>query len=364
MEGPRAPLENELPTVFDFLNKQLRAREGWSIINEYPAAFSATNTSNMRIITNEKKEVLSHAVMRPVIVKTPVGLFKIAAIGSVVTSDAARNQGLSKQILESCLQSAHASGCDIAILWTNLYDFYRKLGFELGGSEIALVLTNEFESSNPALKILDSAKVSADAIHRLYSQHTVSSLRTLEETSKYLQIPNTRVYTAWDQAGVLKAYAVEGKGADLNGYIHEWGGGVSELLTLFAHIRKVQNRPITVISPSHSENLIRQLKAKGATQNEGFLGMIKLLNTSTLFGKIKRHSRALGVENLVLEQRDGQFVFGTGDNVFKTDSEADIVRLIFGPQKASQIYKFDKQTTEILEKVLPLDLWIWGWDSI
>jgi GNAT superfamily N-acetyltransferase len=289
MEGPRAPLENELPTVFDFLNKQLRAREGWSIINEYPAAFSSANTPNIRIITNEKKEVLSHAVMRPLIVKTPVGLFKIAAIGSVVTSDHYRNQGLSKQILESCIDSAQAAGCDFAILWTNLYDFYRKLGFELGGSEIALVISNEFQTPDLGLKILDTTKVSAEAMHRVYSQHTVSSLRTLDETAKYLQIPNTRVYTAWDQAGVLKAYAVEGKGADLNGYIHEWGGGVSELLALFSHIRKVQKRPITVISPSHSENLVRQLKAKGAVANEGFLGMIKLLNTNSLFGKIKRH---------------------------------------------------------------------------
>lgn len=364
MEGPRAPQESELPNVFDFLNKQLRAREGWSIINEYPAAFSSQNAPNIRIITNEKNEVLSHAVMRPVIVKTPIGLFKIAAIGSVVTSDHHRNQGLSKQILESCLEASRASGCDIAILWTNLYDFYRKLGFELGGSEIALTIEQEFEAAAPGLKILDTAKVSADALHRVYSQHTVSSLRTLEETQKYLQIPNTRVYTAWDQTGVLKAYAVEGKGADLNGYIHEWGGGVTELLHLFSHIRKIQKRPITVISPSHSENLIRQLKAKGATMTEGFLGMIKLLNTNSLFGKIKRQSRALGVENLVLESRDKQFVFGVGETIFKTDSEADIVRLIFGPQKASQIYKFDKQTSETLEKIFPIDLWIWGWDSI
>jgi hypothetical protein len=65
-----------------------------------------------------------------------------------------------------------------------------------------------------------------------------------------------------------------------------------------------------------------------------------------------------------LEKRDNKFFFGVGENTFQTDSEADIVRLIFGPQKASQIYKFDQQTAEILEKVLPLDLWIWGWDSI
>ncbi|MEK7357847.1 MAG: GNAT family N-acetyltransferase, partial [Bdellovibrionota bacterium] len=215
------------------------------------------------------------------------------------------------------------------------------------------------------LKIMEGNKVAADAIHRLFAQHTVSTLRTVNETREYLQIPNSRVYTAWDPTGTLKAYAIEGKGADLDGYVHEWGGGVQALISLFAHIRKVQNRPITIIVPRHSQNLIRALTERGLRFTEGFLGMIKLLNTPNLFSKIKRHARAVGVPDLVLEQQGDKYYIGAGENVFSTDSERDLVRLIFGPQKARDIHPaFGEETAAIMEQVLPIQMWLWGWDSI
>lgn len=363
MEGPRAPLDSEIPNVVRFLDSHLRPQEGWSITSEYPAAFSPANIGNIRII-KEADQVLSHAVMRPMIIKTPAGLFKIAGLGSVVTSTDHRNQGLSTKTIESCLEAARAHGCDFAILWTNLYDFYRKMGFELGGTELSILIDREIAIPDQKLKFMDSNRIDPGAIHRIYSQHTVSSLRTLEETRRYLQIPNTRVYTAWDEKGLLKAYAIEGKGADLNGYIHEWGGTVSSLISLFAHVRKIQQRPITVIIPSHSGNLLRSLQALGFSVNEGYLGMIKLLNPQNLFGKIKRHARGLGIDDLVLEKQGDKFYLGAKEGVFMTDSEQDIVKLIFGPMKASELHGFEPEVSAVLEKVFPISMWVWGWDSI
>jgi predicted acetyltransferase len=350
-----------------FLDSHLRPDLGWSITSEYPTAISESNLNNIRIIT-ESDEVVSHALIRPMIIKTPVGLFKIAGLGSVVTSTEHRKQGHSTKIIESCLDAAKAHGCDFAILWTNLYDFYRKLNFELAGTEYSALVDRDLnapaEGTAAQLKFLESNKIAPEAIHRLYSQHTVTSLRTLDETRKYLQIPNSRVYTAWDQTGVLRAYAIEGKGADLNGYVHEWGGGVGALIELFTHIRKTQNRPINVIVPWHSQNLLRAFKSQGLQMHEGFLGMVKILNVNNLFSKIKRHARGLGVNDLILESRDGKFYLGAGENVFMTDSERDVVKLIFGPLKASEIHNFGKETSDILEKVLPLQMWVWGWDSV
>ncbi|MCM2281528.1 MAG: GNAT family N-acetyltransferase [Bdellovibrionaceae bacterium] len=363
MDGPRAPHETEFPSVVQFLDKNLRPESDWSIQAEYPVAISQQNIGNIRII-KDHDEVLSHAVMRPLIIKSPIGLFKVAGIGSVVTSSEHRNRGLSRTIIENCLQAAQAHGCDFAILWTNLYDFYRKMGFELAGSEVSVVIEKELGIPTHGLRILETPKVAADAIHRLYTQHTVVSLRTLNETQQYLQIPNTRVYTAWDASGTLQAYAIEGKGADLNGYIHEWGGQVPALLALFAHIRKAQNRAVTAIIPAHSQNLLRQLKTHSVIVNDGFLGMVKILNHVNLYSKINRHARALGIQDLVLERRDGATLMGVGANIFKTDADADVIRLIFGPYKASQIHDFDPKTREALEKVLPVPMWIWGWDSI
>ena len=368
MEGPRPPLDKEFSSVVSFLDSNLRPKENWSITSEYPVAFAEGNRGNIRIIT-EQDQVLAHAVTRPMIVKAPAGLFKVAGLGSVVTSTDHRNQGLSTKTIESCLEAARAHGCDFAILWTNLYDFYRKMGFELAGTEMSALLDRDLVAKDAigdeiGLKFMEGSRVAPEAIHRLYNQHTVISLRTVEETRKCLQIPNSRVYTAWDPQGQLRAYAIEGKGADLNGYIHEWGGGVSSLMPLLNHIRQAQKRPITVIIPAHSKNLLRSLESQKIAINQGFLGMIKILNQSNLFAKIKRHARNLGIPDLVLERQGGKIFFGAHDQIFSTESESDIVRLIFGPQSASQIHDFGKEAAETMERIFPLHLWIWGWDSI
>ncbi len=363
MEGPRPPIDKELGELFQFLNDELRPQNEWSIVSEYPTVFDNRNSGNIRIIT-EGDKVLSHAVMKPMIIKSPAGLFKAAGIGSVVTSSQHRGKGLSTKNLNSCLEAAENHGCDFAILWTDLFDFYRKLGFELVGSEISFELTKPIADLPPGTTVKETNKVSADALLRVYSQHTVQTLRTREDIQKGLEIPNSRVYTLWSGNNELLAYAVEGKGADLNGYIHEWGGKVSHLLPLFSEIQRQQGRNIQLIVPSHSSNLIAELEKHGLFRVDGYLGMIKILNPKFLASKIKRYARALGYHDLVFEFESGKFYFGTEAEIFATDSSADICRLIFGPQKAKEIHTFDKETEEVFEKLFPLPMWIWGWDSI
>jgi predicted N-acetyltransferase YhbS len=131
MEGPRSPTLVEYPKVLEFLKENLRPEQTWSIDREYPTALSPKNLHNMQIITGESKEVLSHAVLRPTIIKTPLAAFQLAAIGSVITSEKARNQGLSKNIIRKCEELALKQGCEIAILWSNLHEFYQKLNYEM-----------------------------------------------------------------------------------------------------------------------------------------------------------------------------------------------------------------------------------------
>lgn len=180
---------------------------------------------------------------------------------------------------------------------------------------------------------------------------------------KFLQIPKTVVYTAWNQSNQLVAYAIEGKGADLTGYIHEWGGGVSNLLALFSHIRKERKAPFTVITPSHSANLIQQLeKIEGVVINKGFLGMIKIIQQDQLFQKVKRGARSLGVNDFVLEKRGPEIVFGVAGDLISVADEKDIVRILFGP--SVEIPHLKKETQAQLSLFLPLPMWVWGWDSI
>lgn len=365
MEGPRPLFEHELGDLVRFLSTHLRPGKQWTIAEEYPLAIHDSNLNNVRVIRDIDGGFLSAAVMKPLIIKSPVGIFKVAAIGSVVTNPEHRNKGLSRQVLEDCINSARAHGCDFAILWTDLYDFYRKLGFELAGTEISVTIPTNFKCADvPGMKFMNTNKIDPEAMLRLYSQHTTGSVRTVDEVRRLLQIPNSRVFTAWDEQNRLQAYAVEGKGADLDGYIHEWGGGVSKLLPLIRYAIQQQKRPLNLITPSHSANLIRQLVAGGGVEHSGVLGMIKLLNPPAFMTKIKKYVRAMGVEDLVLEPRDGRYYMGYKDQIFSTDTETDIVRLVFGPLKASQLSSFDKETSEVFEKLFPINMWIWGWDSV
>ncbi len=283
MEGPRAPSEHELPRVVEFLNKHLRPESAWSITSEYPLALTELNRANIRVILGDN-EVLSHAVLKPLYVRGPAGLIKAATIGSVVTSTQHRNQGLSQKILHDCLETSRALSCDIAVLWTNLHDFYRKMGFELAGTEVSIVLEKDLPPITSTHRFMEGAQVSPDALLRLYNSHTVNSLRTADDIQRSLQIPNSRVYTLWDNNNNLLAYAIEGKGADLSGYIHEWGGSVSKIFHLLGLIRShSKHERLTLIAPKHSQGLLRRTQELEIPTQDGFLAMIKLVQAKQLF---------------------------------------------------------------------------------
>lgn len=362
MEGPRIPSERELATVFSFLNQNLRPGATWSIASEYPTALTPANLGNIRIITEQNK-IVSHAVLKPLVIKSPTIIFKVGAIGSVVTDSNYRGQGLSTRILNECLAEAKKQDCDIAMLWTNLYDFYRKIDFELAGFEESIVIDQEFSTPSDQLKFMKGTKVSPEAIYKLYSQHTVASVRSAEDIRKFLSIPNTTLYTAWDLNNQLVAYAVEGKGADLTGYIHEWGGSVSKILSLLSWIRKEKKTPFTIILAQHSVNLLTALQAiKTNIHNEGYLGMVKIVNEDSLFTKIKKSAHTVGIKDFVLQNTNDQYQIGIGADVVSFTDKKDLVRTLFGPMP--EIPNLKPETIKMLERVLPAHLWIWGWDSI
>src|SRR5690606_16360246 len=93
-QSAHAPTADKYPQVVKFLDQSLRPQNNWSITTEYPTALNKENIHNLRIIT-DGETVLSHAALKPHIIKTPIAIFKVGAIGSVVTHEQYRNKGLS-----------------------------------------------------------------------------------------------------------------------------------------------------------------------------------------------------------------------------------------------------------------------------
>lgn len=363
MQGPRSPEAHEFLNVVEFLDQNLRQENSWTITSEYPTALSTNNIHNMSIITEDEK-VVSHAVLKPIIVKTPFCIFKVGAIGSVVTDPDHRNQGLSTKNIENCIEMAKKQDCDMVILWTNQFDFYRKFGFELAGYEETYVLDTPRPIKNKTLRIINDNKVDPSAILKLFSQHTVNSVRTIEDVRNFLKIPNSNLYTAWNEHNQLVAYAAEGKGADLANYVHEWAGNVNDLMDVFSFMQAKNNLPLTVMVPTHSTNLRLKLQEVCASSHQGYLGMIKIINDDSLLNKVKKAFRAEGLEQIVLEKHPDNIVFGYGPDLYTIKNETDLVQLLFGPLQTKHLDFMKVETQEKLATLLPLPLWIWGWDSI
>ncbi|MEZ4872934.1 MAG: GNAT family N-acetyltransferase [Bdellovibrionales bacterium] len=362
--GPTVAATSDYENVLDFLNNNLRPEQGWSIDKEYPTAINPHNHLNMHIV-KDGDNIVSHALTRDLMIKSPISLFKVTTIGSVVTDEKYRNKGLSKATIENCLEASREKGCDFAILWSDLHNFYSKIGFELAGSEISYVINKPLPEATEPLRVIEGNKISAQAIADLYNKHTVVSLRNASDIQKYLAIPEMRVYTAWDSNNKLRAYAIEGKGVDLSGYIHEWGGNVTDLLSLISHMQKTQNKTYTLIAPMHSQNLHRQMQSLGFQPHHGYLGMIKIINPKSLFLKISNYARSVGIPELIIRQDDeNEYAVGTEKNLYNTNSLSDMTQLIFGPHHPDQLKDFDNETRHKIENILPLPMWIWGWDSI
>lgn len=364
MQGPRSPEAHELSKLVDFLNNHLRENQNnWPISSEYPTALSANNIHNMSIIT-ENEKIISHAVLKTLIVKTPYAIFKIGAIGSVVTAPEYRQQGYSRKNIENCIELAHKQDCDLVILWTDKFDYYRKFGFELAGYDYSYVIDQAKSFQNKNLRFMSGNNVDPEALQKLYALHTVQAVRNTEDFRQFLKIPNSNLYTAWGPDNRLMAYAVEGKGVDLVNYVHEWGGSVDALTDLFHHIHAVKQCPITVMTPKHSQNLHHKLDSMNVFKHVGFLGMIKLIKVDQVLTKVKKAFRAEGHENIVLEKQGAAYLLGFGTDLYTLQNEADMMQLLFGPLSIENLSFMSTDAQEKFSRFLPLPLWVWGWDSI
>ncbi len=379
MQKPRSPEKHEFYTVLEFLNTQLRENSNWPIHSEYPTAITPNNIHNMSIITDDdQQKIISHALLKPLITKTPFAIYKMGAIGSVVTDPTFRKQGLSSQNLQHCLTKATEQNCDLLILWSDKHDFYRKFGFELAGYEHTYIIDNplplhfshlvqtqsQTQLQSQSLRFVKSHQVDPQAILKLYATHTVSAFRTIDDIQQFMKIPNSHIYTAWGHDNQLLAYAVEGKGLDLQSFIHEWGGQTPALIELINFIVNSEGKTYHLMVPQHATQLRTYLDQLNLTCHHGYMGLIRIHNFDHVAQKVKKAFRAEGFEHIVLEKQNDKVIFGYGSDLYTLDYETDLVKILFGPTHLEDLGFIKEDTLKIFKTLLPLPLWVWGWDSI
>lgn len=226
-ENHRKPLISLLDNAFEYVAPQ-------SYATDFAPCFTRENLNHTRLILIDDIPVAcGHMTIKTAI--TPSYTAKIAVIGAIGTHPNYRNKGLSTAIIESLLkdvdQNANLVG---TVLWSDRPEFYKKFNFNAVGEQHLYDLS----ALNPqVLKTkLKSFKLQhswpEEQIINLHNAHTTRILRDANDWHALRLITSCERFSLLNSKGVATAYAGIGRGKDMSGIIHEWGGAPQDLIEL------------------------------------------------------------------------------------------------------------------------------------
>ena len=176
--------------------------------------------------------------------------YKVGLVGNVATQASLRGRGAMTELFRELSEEARESGLEALVLWSDLNEFYQKLGFQPTGRELRL----QYQTKRlpEAAKAAAATFVAVPMTERanLAEQELIAMLelrpkaggtlaRTTAEFRRQLTIPATTLVIR-RQEGVVAAFAIAGKGRDMVGVVHEWGAPSPEVaLGGFAQAIKV-----------------------------------------------------------------------------------------------------------------------------
>lgn len=343
-EGPRGCLATEFGATLDLLNFVFRTSRGAvpSMGGNYPHMYCHANMENMRIIKVDRR-VVSHVGIFPAEIAVGETVLKIGGIGGVGTHPDHRRQGYAGRLLMDSVAKMDAEGYDLSILWAGLSDYYRKFGWEYGGSERHYFLDRGNIELFPSLEgcTVELGPKDQDRcrqMDQLYNRKPLRVIRDEDLSRTLLGIPKHTPYLAL-QGGQALAYIV------LKGdRVVEYGGDPERIMGLVRYILKEQPevRSISIATPPVSDDLTQLLDERGIPKQTRYLGMLRVICLESLLRKLGLHEMA------VHEHEDRIHLSWKGTHASFT--RRALVKLLFGPERISTF----------AQDRLPIPIYWWG----
>ncbi len=324
---------------------------------EFPLVFGEHAPGRLITVEEEGRPVAALALLERILQcgshRLPVGL-----IGSVATDPAYRGRGLATRALEEAQAVLLRSGAAFALLWADDPQFYAARGWIPVGTEVDYVLSPELVPLLPERgRVRPARSDDATAMHALYCAHETRVERSLAESRSLFAAPGMRTLVL-EREGVVCAYACEGRGADLQGVVHEWSGTALDVLTAVrVHLQSRQD-PLVLMCPRDARGIARYFGVLGLEARVGILGMGKLLSLEACVPIIESACPDLGVSfrpgELVLEGPGGRACL----------NEEQTLLLLAAPRGARELAAAVEGLTGCSLSGLPLHPFCWGLDSI
>lgn len=278
-----APTEPVLPGARALIERVMR--DGRPVAPECPLVFESElgpERAGRLVALSEGGQVQSACAILPREFVVRGRSLRLGLIGYVVTDPGARGRGFATQTLEAADGALRERGCVASLLWADDAAFYRRLGYQPVGAELDFVLDAEALRALPrwsATRSLDPL-LDAPAVHAIAERRPVRVRRTLAETRALLRLPGMRARVAL-RGGEIVAFACEGRGEDLAGAVHEWGGEPLAVLGLAAELaepRVAAGQPAFLMAPGVGLDVGQALVDLGVRSGAGVLGMGRLLD--------------------------------------------------------------------------------------
>lgn len=271
-------------------------------------------------VREESGRAVACAMGRLAHFRAPSGDIPVGIIGAVATASTHRGQGMASATVEEIARKLEQKGATLLFLWGSEHALYRRLGFELAGFQLRMSSKVILSWKHPPAEQFGSGW--NDALLDIM-QTRAGGLRLEKSDLTWLREQRNVLWVWTGERDRPTSYAALGRGIDLPGMIHEYGGerGVlrgllTRLATEFPESQMIGN-----------SWLWREMGWPSILGNTEYLAMVKVLDPAAV-AKAWGHAAAAEVSGM-----------GSGD----------LAKYFFGPERLSGSD--------------PLPLWLWGLDA-
>ncbi len=304
---------------------------------------------------------------------------RLAALGLVVTRSDHRKRGLSRKLVLEAETRASAEGASLICLWSDLLEFYTKLGYVLASSEISWDLSqiDDVEelaiSENlpeDALRPLTESDI--PELQRVYGSEPLGPKREARVFARQLAQSDT-LALGHVRDGKLLAYALAGKGRDLRNVVHEMIGEPASFPALLTAARTAllsradsAQMPVRLQFP-YTHPVQPDLEALFASGEQGAVCFAKILH-------IENFIEALNLELIVqdfaelriryLRDINAWALSDKTQDIFLSPDPAHLLQIFCQPWELSELEGLPGRTLKRLEGWRPYPLYFWGSDGV
>lgn len=164
---------------------------------------------------------------------------KLTLVGAISVLKSYRGKGLAKKITLELLNWAKGKESLAALLWSSQGMLYQGLGFREFGNQFRYPLRGMFldpqsydPSESPGYQIIGNESWRPELLGSLMSHRHGGLMLCHEDNSWLTQHKNVKWFWVQKYESVI-AYAAYGRGIDMAGVIHEWGGEKQYLTQIF-----------------------------------------------------------------------------------------------------------------------------------